>query len=329
MKNIDKRGLLTYNGIKNTKKSVYYAFTGINRYIEKTRKGKGEERMKVRKAVIPAAGYGTRFLPITKGVPKEMLPLVDKPALQYIVEEAIGAGITDIVIVVSKGKQAIENYFGNNPLYDGMKDRSRLESIDRILDTAKISFVLQEPMRGNGDAVLVAEKAIGDEPFAVMFGDDVIYSENKPVVGQLCDAFEKTGKAIIGVQRTDAETASRCGVIKKGKTDGRLTEVLDIIEKPPIDDLPSDLVSLGRFVLPPEIFSELRNAPIFKNEIYLTVALRNLMQKRGGYAYEFEGLRYDLGNKLGFCKANVEFALRSPLVAAEFREYLKGMSKEL
>lgn len=329
MKNIDKRGLLTYNGINNTKKSVYYAFTGINRYIEKTRKGKGEERMKVRKAVIPAAGYGTRFLPITKGVPKEMLPLVDKPALQYIVEEAIGAGITDIVIVVSKGKQAIENYFGNNPLYDGMKDRSRLESIDRILDTAKISFVLQEPMRGNGDAVLVTEKAIGDEPFAVMFGDDVIYSENKPVVGQLCDAFEKTGKAIIGVQRTDAETASRCGVIKKGKTDGRLTEVLDIIEKPPIDDLPSDLVSLGRFVLPPEIFSELRNAPIFKNEIYLTVALRNLMQKRGGYAYEFEGRRYDLGNKLGFCQANVEFALRSSLVGAEFRDYIKELGAKL
>lgn len=285
--------------------------------------------MKITKAVIPAAGYGTRFLPITKGVPKEMLPIVDKPALQYIVEEAVKSGMKEIIIVISNNKQGIKNYFGKNEIYDNLKDRTLLKSVDEILDSAKISFVLQEPMRGNGDAVLVAERAVGDEPFAVMFGDDVIYTEGTPAIGQLAAAYEKSNKTIVGVQKCSPEIASRCGVIRPGKTEGRLTEILDIVEKPPIDKLPSDLVSLGRFVLTPDIFRQLKETPLFRDELYLTVALRELMARDGGYAYEFEGTRYDLGNKLGFCQANVEYGLRSELFGKEFAEYIKGVAKKL
>lgn len=285
--------------------------------------------MKITKAVIPAAGYGTRFLPITKGVPKEMLPIVDKPAIQYVVEEAVRSGIKDIVIVISNNKKEIKNYFGKSEIYDNLKDRTLLESVDEILDNAKISFVVQEPMRGNGDAVLVAERAVGDEPFAVLFGDDVIYTEGTPVIGQLAAAYDKTGKTIVGVQKCSPEIASRCGVIRPGKTDGRLTEIIEIEEKPPVDKLPSDLVSLGRFVLTPDIFRQLRETPLFRNELYLTVALNSLIGREGGYAYEFEGIRYDLGNKLGFCQANVEYGLRSEIFGKEFAGYLKGLVKGL
>lgn len=285
--------------------------------------------MKIRKAVIPAAGYGTRFLPVTKGVPKEMLPVVDKPAIQYVVEEAVNSGMDEIIIVVSRGKQAIENYFGYSPIYDNLKDRTLLKSLDSIMDRAKIKFVLQEPMRGNGDAVLVTKKEIGDEPFAVLFGDDVIYNDENPVIGQLAKAYEKTGSSILGVQSCPDEIAVRCGVVKPGKIDGRLTEVLDLVEKPPITELPSNIVSLGRFVLTPDIFEELENAPLFKNEIYLTVALRNLMKKKSVYAYEFEGNRYDLGNKLGFCQANIEYFLRSDEYGDAMKKYLLNLTESI
>lgn len=284
---------------------------------------------KIKKAIIPAAGYGTRFLPITKGIPKEMLPIVDKPAIQYVVEEVVDAGISDVVIVVSKNKQAVENYFSYSEIYDNLKDKTLLQSVEKILDSAKIRFVLQEPMRGNGDAVLVAKKEIGDEPFAVVFGDDVVYNEGSSATAQLCAAFEKVEASILGVQRCAQEIATTCGCVLPGKTDGKFTEMLDIIEKPPIDELPSDLVSLGRFVLTPEIFTELENAPQYKGEIYLTVAIRNLLKKQKVYAYEFDGIRYDMGNKLGFCKANVEFGLRCSAFGAEFKQYLKELGKTL
>lgn len=283
---------------------------------------------KIKKAIIPAAGYGTRFLPITKGVPKEMLPIVDKPAIQYIVEEVIDAGINDIVIVVNNGKQAIKNYFGYSEVYDNLKNRELLRSVDRINDLAKIRFVLQEPMRGNGDAVLVAKKEMDGEPFAVVFGDDVVYNDGPSATAQLCSAFEKTGTSILGVQRCAPEIATTCGCVLPGETDGKFTEMLDIIEKPPIDELPSNLVSLGRFVLTPEIFYELENAPMFKGEIYLTVAIRNLLKKQKIYAYEFDGKRYDMGNKLGFCKANVEYGLRSSF-GEEFKKYLLELGEKL
>lgn len=282
----------------------------------------------VRKAIIPAAGYGTRFLPITKGIPKEMLPIVDKPAIQYIVEEVIDAGIDDIVIVVSNNKQAVKNYFSYSEIYDNLKDKTLLRSVEKILDTAKIRFVLQEPMRGNGDAVLVAKKEIGDEPFAVVFGDDVVYNDGLSATAQLTAAFEKKQASILGVQRCAPEIATTCGCVLPGEQEGKFTEMLDIIEKPPIDRLPSNLVSLGRFVLTPEIFAELENAPMFKGEIYLTVAIRNLLKKQKVFAYEFDGIRYDMGNKFGFCKANVEYGLRSAF-GEEFKNYLKELGKGL
>lgn len=282
----------------------------------------------VRKAIIPAAGYGTRFLPITKGIPKEMLPIVDKPAIQYIVEEVIDAGIDDIVIVVSNNKQAVKNYFSYSEIYDNLKDKTLLRSVEKILDTAKIRFVLQEPMHGNGDAVLVAKKEIGDEPFAVVFGDDVVYNDGLSATAQLTAAFEKKQASILGVQRCAPEIATTCGCVLPGEQEGKFTEMLDIIEKPPIDRLPSNLVSLGRFVLTPEIFAELENAPMFKGEIYLTVAIRNLLKKQKVFAYEFDGIRYDMGNKFGFCKANVEYGLRSAF-GEEFKNYLKELGKGL
>lgn len=284
--------------------------------------------MKITKAVIPAAGYGTRFLPITKGTPKEMIPIVDKPAIQFAVEEALSAGMTDIVIVVNRGKETIRKYFEKSEIYDSdkIKDRTLLRSVDRIMSECKITFVLQEPMRGNGDAVLVTKDVIGDEPFAVLFGDDVIYTEGRSAIGQLADAYEKKGTSILGVQTCPPEIATMCGCVVPGKKEGKFTEILDIVEKPPIDKLPSTLVSLGRFILTPEIFEELENAPLFKNELYLTVALRNLMAKQGGYAYEFDGKRYDIGSKIGFCKATVEYGLRA--FGDEFKTYLKSIAQE-
>lgn len=281
---------------------------------------------KVKKAVIPCAGYGTRFLPITKAVPKEMLTICDKPTVHYIVEEVISAGIEEIVIVVSKGKDAIKNYFSSSEIYDNIADRTLLKSVDEIMGKVKFHFVLQEPMRGNGDAVLVTKEIIGNEPFVVCFGDDVIYNQNKSATQQLIDAFYATGKSILGVQNCEEKIACTCGCIVPGEMDGRLIQALDVIEKPPIDKLPSTYASFGRFVLTPEIFYELENAPLFKNEIYLTVALRALIKKQGAYAYDFEGTRYDIGNKLGFLKANVEYGMRNEIYGKEFSEYLNRLT---
>ncbi len=287
--------------------------------------------MEVRKAIIPAAGYGTRFLPITKGVPKEMLPIVDKPALQYNIEEAYNAGIKDIIIIVSKGKKAIEEYFGPSEIYDNIPNRTLLKDLDKLLSEVNLHYVLQEPMRGNGDAVLRAKELIGNEPFAVLFGDDVIFTEKgKPnATKQLIDAYNKTGKSILGVQETTLEVALRCACMVTGKKEGRLSEVLDLIEKPSIDEIPSQLASFGRFVLTPETFYELENAPLLKNEIYLTVAIQSLLKKQGGYCYDFEGIRYDMGNKLGFCEANIEYCLRTEEFGPSLKAYLKELVKGL
>ena len=282
--------------------------------------------MKIRKAVIPAAGYGTRFLPVTKGIPKEMLSIVDRPAIHYIVEEAVNAGIEEIIIVISNGKTAIKSYFGAHGIYDGIKNRDLLKPVDDLLSKAKFTFVLQEPMRGNGDAVLVTKEVVGNEPFVVLFGDDVIYTEGKNATEQIIDVFNSTGKCVVGVQKCTDEIACTCGCILPGNIDGKLMEVLDIIEKPSIDNLPSNYASFGRFVLTPDIFEELENAPLYKDEIYLTVALRSLIKKHGGFAYEFDGKRYDIGSKVGFFKAMVEYGLRSPY-EKEFKEYLKDLVK--
>ncbi|MCR4660488.1 MAG: UTP--glucose-1-phosphate uridylyltransferase [Clostridia bacterium] len=287
---------------------------------------------KVKKAIIPVAGYGTRFLPITKGVPKEMLPVVDRPAVQYIVEEAIAAGIEDIALIISPGKEGILKYFQKHEIYDNLKNRDRLKSVDEIMAKAKISAVVQEKMRGNGDAVLVAKDFIGNKPFAVLFGDDVIYtpSGEKTAIQQLCEAYDRTEKSIVGVKECSTELAIRCGCIVPGKRlDEKTVEMLDIIEKPSVEELPSHLASFGRFVLTPEIFEELENAPLFKDELYLTVAIRNLIKKQGGYAYTFDGRRFDLGNKFGFLQANIEYGLRNEETKDELKEYILDMAEKI
>lgn len=283
---------------------------------------------KVKKAIIPVAGYGTRFLPITKGVPKEMLPIVDRPAVQYIVEEAIKAGIEDIVLIISPGKEGVYKYFQKHEIYDNLKNRERLQSIDEIMSKANITAVTQQQMRGNGDAILVAKDVIGNNPFAVLFGDDVIYTgENeKTATQQLCEAYDLTEKTIVGVKECSTELAIKCGCVVKGKQiNDKMVEMLDIIEKPSVEELPSHLASFGRFVLPPDIFEELENAPLFKDELYLTVAIRSLIKKKGGYAYTFDGRRFDLGNKFGFLEANIEYGLRHEETKNELREYLKNL----
>lgn len=279
---------------------------------------------KVRKAVIPAAGMGTRFLPITKGVPKEMLAIVDRPALHYIVEEAAQSGLTDILIIVNKGKDAINRYFGDNPIYDKLKGHANLASLEVLLSKANISYTFQEVLNGNGAAVQLAEEFAAGEPFVVLFGDDIIHNPANPCAKQLVDAYHKTGKTILGVQEMPPADAVKYGVVKKGKEDGRFCEVLGIVEKPDIDKLPSTLCSLGRFLLKPNIFDALRRAPYKNNELYLTDALDIIAREEGVCAYNFEGRRYDIGDKFGFMQANIEYGLRSPY-GDKLKEYLLGL----
>lgn len=282
----------------------------------------------VQKAVIPAAGWGTRFLPITKSVPKEMLAIGTRPALEYIVREAAVSGIREVLIIIDQRKECIKNYFRKDSFYDNLSCKSALTELEELLDNVKVSFVTQTEMNGNGAAVSLAREFVGDEPFAVMFGDDVTYCHGNAVTGQLIRAFEETGKSILGCQdRPDAE-ATKYGVVTKGKTSGRLTEVLDLTEKPSINELPSNLCSLGRFILKPAIFEVLTRTPRMNGEIYLTNALKIVIQEDGLFAYDFEGVRYDLGDKFGFVQANLEYALRS-----ESRErvaaYIKDIASKL
>ncbi len=280
---------------------------------------------KVTKAVIPAAGLGTRFLPVTKGMPKEMLAIGTHPAIEYIVREASLSGIKDVLIIINKEKTSIKKYFRHGCVYDTLPDQSRLEELDKIIADVNISFAYQKNFNGNGAVILEAEKFAKGEPFAVLFGDDVVHNAKVPATKQLIDAYEKTGTCIIGCQEREPEEAVRYGVIKKGAEDGRLTEVLGIIEKPTIDELPSNLCSLGRFVLTPDIFDVIRRTPMHKGEIYLTVALDIIRQEKGLFAYNFEGIRYDLGNRVGFLKANIEHYLRHA-DAEEVKEYLKELA---
>ncbi|HQC54895.1 MAG TPA: sugar phosphate nucleotidyltransferase [Clostridia bacterium] len=278
----------------------------------------------VKKAVIPAAGYGTRFLPITKGVPKEMLPIYDKPTLHYIVKEAVDSGCTDILIIVSEGKDAIKKYFSTEGPYSAIKDRSRLTEIDELISKANISYITQKTLNGNGAAVQLAKNFTGDDPFVVLFGDDVIKTTGDPVTRQLIDAYQNTGKIVLGVQERPDSEAILYGVVKKGKTDGRYTEVLGLVEKPSINALPSNLCSLGRFLLTPEIYDALVHTKTNLGEIYLTDAIASLIPKNRVVAYTFEGERFDLGNKFGFLEANIQYGLES-----EYKDALMSYMKKI
>ena len=289
--------------------------------------------MSVKKAIIPCAGFGTRFLPVTKVLPKELLPIIDTPALAYIVEEAAKSGIEEALIILSPQKQYIKKLFKpNEPLNALLSDRNDSESFALANRDygIKIKFAVQREMNGNGMAVRIGKSFAKGEPVAVLFGDDVIYTgDGAPVIKQLIDAYEICGqKSVIGCQRVSEAVARRCGVmIAKEALQGRLTKI-DGIEEKPTGDLPSNLVSLGRFVLSPSIFDAIDKAPVSSNnEVYLTDAISLLANGEGAYAYEFEGRRYDIGNKEGYLEATVEYALRDGRLCDEFKEYLSTVLK--
>lgn len=287
--------------------------------------------MKLRKAVFPAAGLGTRFLPATKAQPKEMLPLVDKPIIQYVIEEAVAAGLTNIIIVTGRGKNAIEDHFDvSYELEKLLEERGKtdlLEQVRAISNMINISYVRQGETLGLGHAVLMARDLVGDEPFAVMLGDDIIDAP-VPCMRQMVDVFERVGDPVIAVYRVPRDEISAYGVIDgtAEKEDGRVYQVRDLVEKPPPDQAPSDLAIIGRYILTPDIFEALANTPRDAGgEIQLTNGIRALRKHRPVYGYRFDGVRHDAGNKLGFLKATVEFALKRPDLGGPFREYLKSL----
>jgi UTP--glucose-1-phosphate uridylyltransferase len=286
--------------------------------------------VKVRKGVFPAAGLGTRFLPATKAQPKEMLPLVDKPMIQYVVEEAVASGLSEIIIVTGRGKRAIEDHFDASfELEYYLSDRGKTEElaqIKTISELASVSYVRQKEPLGLGHAILCARSLVGDEPFGVFLGDDIIAAPS-PCMRQLLDVAERYDGPVLAVQRVPRDRISQYGVVAAKPVGGRVHEILDLVEKPRPQDAPSDLAIIGRYVLPPEIFGILAGTRAdSRGEIQLTDALRTLRTRRPMYALEFEGRRYDTGDKFGFLKATVEFALARPDLADEFRAYLKSLS---
>ena len=284
--------------------------------------------MKVTKAVIPAAGLGTRFLPSTKAVPKEMMTIVDKPTLHYIAEEAILSGAKDILFIINEGKESIPRYFSPRKLYDDL-NKPAIEELNDLLSSVRFHYATQTVLDGNGSAILLAREFADKGPVAVLFGDDLMYAPEVPVTKQLIDAFTRTGgKTIVGCQRREPEEAAQNSIISYDKMDGRLAEIKDIVEKPPIEELPSDLCSLGRFVLPYSIFDALAATPLDRGEIILANAIRSILKTTGAYAYEFKGIRYDIGDKFGFLQANIEYALRSPL-KEKAAKYIKDIAAKL
>lgn len=283
---------------------------------------------KVTKVVIPAAGFGTRFLPATKSLPKEMFPIVDTPTLQYVVEEAVKSGITDVLIILGKNKKCIEDHFDyavelENLLAKAGKN-AEIKVVRDIADMANFHYIRQKEMKGSGHAILLAKAFVGNEPFGVIYGDDVVYNPTSPALSQLIKAYETTGKTIVGCQNVPREEAIKYGVVQPGLVKGRYTEIKGFVEKPPIDKLPSTLASMGRYVLTPDIFDILETTPPSPSgEIYLTDAILTLANTSGAYAYDFEGKRYDVGDKVGYIEASIEYGLRDDSINDKLKDYLK------
>jgi len=286
----------------------------------------------VRKAVFPAAGLGTRFLPATKAQPKEMLPLVDKPIIQYGVEEALAAGCDQIIMITGRGKSAIEDHFDVSyeleKMLDGKGKRDLLKIVRQISDMIHVFYVRQKEALGLGHAILTARELVGHEPFAVLLADDVIDAK-VPCLKQLMDVFNEKQHSVIAIQMIDGPAISSYGVIKAKEvagTGGKLYEILDLVEKPKLADAPSNLAVIGRYILTPAVFETLSNIkPGAGGELQLTDGLRGLLKKEKLYGYVYEGRRHDTGDKLGFLKATVEFALKRDDLGAQFREYLQGL----
>ena len=292
---------------------------------------------KIKKAVIPAAGFGTRFLPATKATPKEMLPIVDKPTIQNIVEEALASGIEEILIISGHAKRAIEDHFDSAPILEHeLEEKGKDDLLAIVRETADINvhYIRQKKMRGLGDAILCAKSFMAGEPFAVLLGDDVVYTDaskgEKPALKQLIDVYDAYGGSVLGCQQVAPEKVSSYGIVAGKEIAGsKLLKVSDMVEKPELDEAPSNIAVLGRYIVSPTVFELLEHtAPGKGGEIQLTDALKQLAAIEPVWAYCFDGKRYDVGDKLGFLKATVEFALRRSDLGGPFRTYLEELMKE-
>jgi len=288
----------------------------------------------IKKAVIPAAGFGTRFLPITKSQPKEMIPIVDTPTIQYVIEEAVKSGITDILMIIGKGKRAIEEHFDRSFELENMliekKQTKALEEIRKITRIANIHFVWQKEMKGLGDAIRYAKYHVGKEPFAVLLGDTVIDGKGKPITKQLMEVFGRYNSSVVALEKVDRSNVSRYGIIDGSPLEKNVLIANDFIEKPSPENAPSTLAIASRYIFTPEIFYYLdKIEPGVNNEIQLTDAMRMMVKHHAIYGLQFEGKRYDIGNKLDFLKTNIEFGLKHKEIGKELKEYLKELSKTL
>ncbi|MFJ7726597.1 UTP--glucose-1-phosphate uridylyltransferase GalU [Neobacillus sp. NPDC097160] len=289
--------------------------------------------MKIRKAIIPAAGLGTRFLPATKAIPKEMIPLVDKPTIQYIIEEAVASGIEEIIIITGRGKRSIEDHFDKSYELEELLQRKDnlavLEEVQRISSLVNIYYVRQKAPDGLGDAILCAKNIVGDEPFAVMLGDDIVVSE-VPCLKQLMNVFEYYNSSVVAIQNVQEQDVSKYGIIKpKGAMiEETLYSIESLVEKPKVEEAPSTLAVMGRYILKPEIFSILERLPIGQgNELQLTDAINELNKQQAVLAYNFEGIRYDIGDKIGYLKATIDLALKRDDTREEILAFLGEIFK--
>lgn len=286
---------------------------------------------KVRKAIIPAAGLGTRFLPVTKAMPKEMLPIVDKPTIQYIVEEAVESGIEDIIIVTGKGKRSIEDHFDNAfELENNLMEKNKFELLKKVQAPSKVDihYIRQKEPKGLGHAVWCARKFVGNEPFAVLLGDDIVQAET-PCLRQLMDEYDKTLSSVIGVQTVSEDETHRYGIVDPNTQSGRRYEVHNFVEKPEQGTAPSNLAIMGRYVFTPEIFMFLeKQEKGAGGEIQLTDAIQKLNEIQRVFAYDFEGERYDVGEKLGFILTTIEFALKDETLNGEVIDFLENIMKK-
>jgi UTP--glucose-1-phosphate uridylyltransferase len=288
----------------------------------------------IKKAVIPAAGWGTRFLPITKSQPKEMMPIVDTPVIQYVVEEAVSSGITDILMIIGKGKRAIEEHFDRSPVLEesllAKKQYELLEQMKKISNLANIYFVWQKEMNGLGDAIRYAREHVGNEPFAVLLGDTLISGEGDPITKQLMDVYERYKSSVVALEEVSMDNVHKYGVIKGKLLEKNVLIAEDFIEKPTAEEAPSNLAIASRYIFTPEIFDYLdKTMPGKNNEIQLTDAMKEMVKKYAMYGLKFNGVRYDIGNKLDFLKTNIIYGLMHEEIGQSLREWLQDFSKEL
>lgn len=288
----------------------------------------------VKKAVIPAAGYGTRFLPATKSQPKEMIPIIDTPVIQYVVEEAVESGITDILMIIGKGKRAIEEHFDRSPiLEESLLKKQNLKMLDKIRsisNMANIHFVWQKEMNGLGDAILHAKYHVGNEPFVILLGDTLVQSEDGPITKQLIDVYNKNKGSVVALEEVKPELVSKYGVVDGDAISENVVKAKGWIEKPSIEEAPSNLAVASRYLFTPEIFDYLETTkPGKNNEIQLTDAMREMVKAHDMYGMKFNGKRYDIGNKMGFLKTNIEFGLKDPEIRDSLKDWLKEFTDEL